>query len=197
MDIKFEYYFDWLPDELLYIICTLLGPNYNHLYNYNCEKLDKAYKNFIDDVTSGIIFTFKLFHQSDLKFYRNVGTDGHQDYIELSMKKSDNALTEEVVKRHERRFNSQLYDIPLEIIEEIKDLKFVIYADYTYRRIQGIDREQMTVVYINSNDEYVLWEFTGELPVKEVYTNINWKMIWTKLLKIHQDNILEIDGYKI
>ena len=199
-------YFDWLPDELLYVICTFLGPDYNSLYKYKYyigsdntyyKKLDKAYKNFIDDVTSGITFAFKLFHQRDLRFYRSVGSYNLRDYIELSMKKNNNILTGEIIEYYDRLFSEQMDDIPLEIIKEIKDLKFVIYADYTYYYIPGVNAEQMIVVYINTRDEYVLWEHDGESSEKEIYTNINWKMIWTRLVKRHQDNILEINGYKV
>lgn len=171
-------YFDFLPDELIYIIFNYGSYNLIKLSN----KYEKIYCKYIDDIYNGNLFNFELIKAPNvrLKHYFSDKTYGCYK-MHLSTSEYYNKIHSQisVLYPYERPNN------PFKDIYDFRNLEnLLIYADQF--KTSGLTR--MIVIYKNNNN-YILKIKVCSFGNVNSYESTVWKQIWNQL-KIDDQNSL-------
>ena len=195
-------YFNFLPDEIIYIICTYIKSDYHvdrrsHLAQDSDginDKLDRIYSKYIDDIKNGYIENFQRIKPGDITLYPSVEKINNIVWISFYM-------IEEFFdyKMFKNTFHQEISDFGRwykTIVKETKDIKYIIYAYYSYGDMRGVDTENMLLVYINNKNEYVYDHYYAELGDEDGrLVSKSWKLIWNKLWDFHKTKLLQFNEY--
>lgn len=179
-------YFDFLPDELIYIIYTYTKTN-NNLKELSI-KYKNIYNEYLNDIKNGNIFGFKLINPSNVRLKQYFTDKTYGSYkTHLSTSEYYNKINSRVAELHpyERASN------PFKEIYDFKNPRnHLIYADQS--KAFGSTR---TIVIYKYNNNYILKikPYTSGL-LHNFQSNV-WKDVWIQMRIDDQNSLLYQHGF--
>ena len=182
-------YFDHLNFNLLYIICEYLKSDYILGLNKN---LDNSYLKFIDNIKNEYIMPFKRSSFDNLRLYPCIEKCYNTYYFTYEQIEKEFDIT---IFKKEMAFDLvRSKHWPYQILKESNIFDNIIYANWGYHEVPGIDTENMHIIYIDEKDNYVYYTYYSEDEDGKIVSN-NWKVIWDRLSINIKKDILEYNGF--
>lgn len=180
-----ELFFDYLPDEIIYVIIKCLNNDSINSLTSLSENYRKIYNLYVGNIHKGFEFSFKLMKVNDITI----------------VIKSDSVFEKSVTVNLHRNFDSHFYKWILSKILNIKDLRDVIYAEYDDKSIpQIVGIDYLTLIYTSKDLGYVFHEEdedTFDDANVETFRSWGWKEIWNKLSLDQQNALLHQNGFPV
>ena len=212
-------YFNILPDEIIYIICTYLKSDYIKIYakdkkhNRLCKtnnRLNNVYLKYINNIKNGDIDGFEKIKRKDLKiedFRANFDDPGGRQkslklYVSISTTNNivciSSCMIEEIfdydmLKKRSSDEIVEFQNLYNEILLNIRDMKYIIHF-YAYVKGSNFRNE---CCYININYDI---EKNGRInpaytELREPLISKEWKLIWNKMSNHSNDLLLTHNKY--
>ena len=170
-------YFDYISEDLIYIICTYLPRNSKILGTY--KVFEKVYDKYLDDFINGYIKPFKCYKLNNLKLY----------------KYNINAKLITTLKKYNYELSSRSYTEAAMNMFKNLNIKCIYY--YEHISISDYDNE-MWIIYLDNKNYYCIYK-EEEIDYEDVVTNNQydkWKKLWDTLdnkikSKLYKQNDLE------
>ena len=169
-------YFDYLPQELLYIISSYMGLKYLKIYNssYLNESLNKVYQIYLQDVKNGRLESFKKINKDNLQLFDH----SQKEFICYSMinKKVEQPLRIPISLKH----------IMSDELKKFEDLNKIIYLNYC-ESIWDSRSKKYKLIYM-LKDEYVFYQSIDGL-ITIIHTK-EWNPIWDILFPEDRNTVI-------
>ena len=201
MDIKFEYYFDWLPDELLYIICEYLKTDTSLTKvsdRYKC-----IYERYIKLVHDGFINLFDILHTNNIKILTYYIEICNEDYPEEIVGNNFLSSTSNYFKVHSPESELLQVHVPMisnkHIIELSPQIIYIRECSKNYIDHYNIV-DRCYVYIINNKYKLVLTTkcLSSNSDIKDDgLESEKWKDIWDKLDIQDRNAILYQNGFPL